>query len=123
MTFEQLLDNEWQVAPLDGKYYGTVVQLPNGATITVWIGDEFKAPASSREVANDWDHSIDGFDHVEQIEDLQVALLIAKAPALYRFAQGMLPALRAHPLCNDPACVTCRARDAVQAIEAEGRQR
>lgn len=127
MTFDQLLAKEWDIIPLNGKYdgttyYGTVVKLPNGATITVWIADEFKT-ASSREIENGWDHAIEGFDHVEQAEDLQIALLIAKAPALYKFSQMMLEGWKTHSLCNQPDCLVCSARDAVQAIEAEGRAR
>lgn len=113
MTFDQLLASPWTVEPFDGKWYGTTVRLPNGATITVWISNEFKE-ASSREIAKGWDHALDGFDHVEQKEDLQVAQLIAAAPALLEYVKKSIDDDFDH-LCESD-CHICKARTALQSI-------
>lgn len=40
----------WRLLPLEGKYYGTRIQAPNGAIITLWgTGDDYRP--SERELA------------------------------------------------------------------------
>lgn len=115
MTFDQLVDKPWSVLPLEGKYYGTEVCLPNGRRINIWIGDDYKR-ASSREIARGWERE-DGFDHVEQKEDLQVAQAISALPVLLRFAKAMLPGFESHKQCTNWECLICQVRPALKFIQ------
>jgi len=90
----------WRVLPLKGKHYGTLVELSNGTTITVWGtgGDGFHtlscdpedgAYPSERELAG-WEGTPGDADwrdrfcdtHWESAGDLANARLIAAAPDL-----------------------------------------
>lgn len=71
----------WRVLPLEGKYYGTVVDL-GGNTLIVWTTDWTNPVPSEREVANGWEPDY-GMDHVEDARTLANARLIAAAPEGY----------------------------------------
>ena len=73
------------VLPLDGKYYGTRIQVSNPGCpsdkdeVVVWCPDHFATPfASSREIANGWTPK-DGHDHVEDAQSYKIACIIAEA--------------------------------------------
>lgn len=88
----------WRVLPLEGKHYGTIVELSTGGEITVWGTHDDLGPSrdpndpaypSERELehwpsvpgSEDWnEHFCDG--HWESIADLANARLIAAAPDL-----------------------------------------
>jgi hypothetical protein len=73
-----------QILPLDGKYYGTKIQISvdNGSgsdEMVVWTPDHFAEPfASEREIANGWNPA-DGHDHVEDVQSYKIAQIICEA--------------------------------------------
>ena len=71
------------ILPLRSKYYGTKVELTaNGEEheITVWVPDHFARPfASEREMAAGYDTEEGSHDHVEDVQSLRIAQIIAKA--------------------------------------------
>lgn len=74
-------EGPWRVLPLDGKYYGTQVEVGDGL-ITVWTPNHYACPfASSREIALGWQPE-DGHDHIEDVQSYANACLIAAAPDL-----------------------------------------
>ena len=79
----------YEVLPLDGKYYGTVLRI-GMHTFSVWAINYEDFKPSSRELARGWEPE-DGTDHVEDERTYHTALLLAAAPDL-------LEALEALPL-------------------------
>lgn len=71
-----------RVLPLDGKYYGTKIEVATkdgNDEIKVWCPDHFARPfASEREIANGWTPE-DGHDHVEDAQSYKIATVIAEA--------------------------------------------
>lgn len=73
------------ILPLEGKYYGTKVQIclpgtPDTDEILVWCPDHFARPfASKREIANGWSAKLDGHDHVEDQQSYKIASVICEA--------------------------------------------
>jgi hypothetical protein len=66
-----------KLRPLQGKYYGTIVELNDGSTIEVWAPDHFAKPfASEREMAAGYDAEEGSHDHVESVRDLAIAQAI-----------------------------------------------
>lgn len=63
----------WSVKPLEGKYYGTIVQYDGCDVCRFWESNHFARPfGSSREIANGWTEE-DGHDHVEDEQSLSLA--------------------------------------------------
>ena len=63
----------WSIAPLSGKYYGTVVLYNGSQVCKIWESNHFAVPfGSSREIANGWTPE-DGHDHVEDEQSLRIA--------------------------------------------------
>ena len=70
------------IKPLTGKFYGTKIIDSEGDTIlTLWVGFKNYLPeeVSPREIANNWSHADQGFDHVESIYDLAAAEAVVTA--------------------------------------------
>jgi hypothetical protein len=80
----------WAVLPLEGKYYGTKVQVGEN-TIEVWTPDHFNFKPSERQIAEGYDPKTDGHDHVEDERSLANASLIAAAPDLLEALRAMQP--------------------------------
>lgn len=90
----------WHVAPLDGKYYGTRVQLSDGVQIKVWGSRVWKP--SARELAK-WAGEEDQSEimsdgHYEDVGDYANACLIAAAPDLLAALQSILGSANADDL-------------------------
>lgn len=67
-----------KLLPLQGKYYGTKIELKSGALIEVWVGNQNgNYKASPREIETGWTSDI-GFDHVETGDDYNIAVAIVK---------------------------------------------
>lgn len=80
-------EHKWRVLPLEGKYYGTQVQAPNGSIIRLWgSGEDFRP--STRELEQFTQKEIDDSNfiqdyfcdnHYEQQGDLENAKLMVAA--------------------------------------------
>jgi hypothetical protein len=70
----------WTIKPLQGKYYGTIVENKRtGDEIVVWLSMGInKCRASDREYEEGW-HEDCGYDHVELQHSYEAALKIMKA--------------------------------------------
>lgn len=71
----------WIIKPLDGKYYGTVVEnTETGEELNVWMDFVGDYTASSREKAKGWGKDGDKYyDHVELQRSYDIAEVICKA--------------------------------------------
>jgi hypothetical protein len=74
----------WTIPPLEGKYYGTHIDLPDGARISVW--GSRAGVISPRE---EWCEDIMCDSHYEDARDYANARLIAAAPELYEALQAI----------------------------------
>lgn len=69
----------WQIKPLIGKYYGTVVKnTETGEEINIWLNFIGSYRVSDREIKNGWETG-DGYDHVELQRSYEAAVLICDA--------------------------------------------
>ena len=67
-----------KILPLDGKYYGTRIELNSGYGFKVWIEDWDTCQVSIREIENGWDSDM-GMDHVEHQLCLDICNVIVDA--------------------------------------------
>lgn len=104
---------EWSISPLEGKYYGSRVNLPDGDVIVVWTPDHFASPfASEREIANGWEPQ-DGHDHVEdRASYANSRLLVEAANTLHQ--TGMTPG----ELAEQNAALAARVKELESEINA-----
>lgn len=103
----------WRLKPLEGKYYGTKVEMSDGNTVSVWGSREWKV--SPREEYYE-DIMCDG--HYEDIGDYANACLIAAAPEMYAFIEEITNAVGKYPELNKSQVV----QDAYKVLaKAEGR--
>lgn len=71
--------SKWSVAPLKGKYYGTIVAYDGEEVFKIWEPDHFAEPfASAREILKGWEPE-DGHDHVEDQQSYNLACAIVAA--------------------------------------------
>lgn len=72
------MTGSWSVAPLSGKYYGTVVCYDGEEVFKIWQPDHFAVPfASDREILEGWTPE-DGHDHVEDQQSYRLACKIVE---------------------------------------------
>lgn len=103
----------WIVAPLKGKYYGTVVRIGDDE-VKVWTPDHFAKPfASVREIEQGWNAAEHGHDHVEDSQSYANACLIAAAPDLLEALKGLIA------LCHEAGFPCDKAEEAVNKATGE----